>query len=402
MNVRVVAWLCALVGGAALLAEALLSPPNAGERWHLLAILAAPAVVTVALLPLLRRWVSGQASVAGAALVVGLCSLALGTVTTSAASNAMFLSSHDYRLFLVVLALSSGIALVVGSHLTRPLARDIARLGDVAAQVASGDFSTRTGIHRKDEVGRTAQAVDSMVHALQEADDERDRLAAARQMLFTSIGHDLRTPLAVIRAAVESLQDGIAPDPHRYLGVVGNELDNVEAMLEQLVEFARIEAGQRTQLRETISVAELAHEAIEALAPVADRLQVTLQLRADDAGDITANQLDVSRVLRNLVENAIRHSPAGGTVTVHVASSGSDPGVAVGVADTGDGFPADFRAHAFDPFTRADPARATRTGHAGLGLAITRALVQQHGGRVWLGDGPGGDVRLWFPPKEYS
>lgn len=403
MNVRLFAWLAALVLGAAVFAEILLSPPNSDERWHLLAILAAPAVVTAALVPLLRRWVSSRASVAGAALVVGLCSLALGAVTTSAASNAMFLSSHDYRLFLVVLMLSCGIALVVGAQLTRPLARDIARLGDVAEQVAAGDLTVRTGIRRQDEVGRTAAAVDAMVESLHAAADERERLAAARQMLFTSIGHDLRTPLAAMRAAVESLQDGIAPDPDRYLGVVGNELDSVEALLDQLVEFARIESGQRVSASETVSVAELAHEAIEALTPVADRLQVRLALDATSAADITANSLDISRVLRNLVENAIRHSPAESTVTVTVATTaGHDAGVTVQVADSGDGFPADFRAHAFDPFTRADPARATRTGHAGLGLAITRALVQQHGGRVWLGDGPGGDVRLWFPPKEHS
>ncbi|MEQ1702748.1 MAG: HAMP domain-containing sensor histidine kinase [Ilumatobacteraceae bacterium] len=309
MNVRLFAWLSALVLGAAVFAEILLSPPTADERWHLLAILAAPAVVTAAVVPLLRRWVSSRASVAGAALVVGLCSLALGAVTTSAASNAMFLSSHDYRLFLVVLVLSCGIALVVGAQLTRPLARDIARLGDVAEQVAGGDLTVRTGIRRHDEVGRTAAAVDAMVESLHAAADERERLAAARQMLFTSIGHDLRTPLAAMRAAVESLQDGIAPDPDRYLGVVGNELDSVEALLDQLVEFARIESGQRVSARETVSVTELAHEAIEALTPVADRLQVRLALEATTAADITANSLDISRALRNLVENAIRHSP---------------------------------------------------------------------------------------------
>lgn len=174
MNWRLVLWLAALVAGAAVLAELLLSPATTDDRWHLLAILAAPAMVTAALVPLLRRWVSSRASVAGAALVVGLCSLALGAVTTSAASNAMFLSSHDYRLFLVVLVLSCGIALVVGSQLTRPLARDIARLGDVAEQVAAGDLSARTGIQRKDEVGRTAAAVDHMVHSLQAAADERN------------------------------------------------------------------------------------------------------------------------------------------------------------------------------------------------------------------------------------
>lgn len=400
MNWRLVLWLAALVVGAAVLAEVLLAPATPDDRWHLLLILAAPAVVTAALVPLLRRWVSSRASVAGAALVVGLCSLALGAVTTSAASNAMFLSTHDYRLFLVVLVLSCGIALVVGSQLTRPLARDIARLGDVAEQVAAGDFTARTQIHRKDEVGRAAAAVDEMVNSLQSAADERERLAAARQMLFTSIGHDLRTPLAAMRAAVESLQDGIAPDPHRYLGVVGNELDNVEALLDQLVEFARIESGQRTHARETVSVAEIAHEAAEALTPIADRLGVRLELRADGPGNVTANQLDISRALRNLVENAIRHSPAHGLVTIAV--NGAVDGVVVVIGDEGEGFPADFRDHAFEPFTRADPARATRTGHAGLGLAITRALVQQHRGRIWLGSGPGGDVHLWFPSKEHA
>ncbi len=123
----------------------LLHPPNGDERLHLMLILGAPALVTVGLVPLLRKWVSARTSVAGTALLVGLCSLALGAVTTSAASNAMFLSSHDYRLFLVVLMLSSGIALAVGSHLTRPLALDIARLGEVAERVAAGDL---TAAHR--------------------------------------------------------------------------------------------------------------------------------------------------------------------------------------------------------------------------------------------------------------
>ena len=406
MNWRLIGWLAALVLGAAVLAEVLLVPPTADERWHMLAILGAPAVVTAALVPVLRRWVSSRASVAGAALVVGLCSLTLGAVTTSAASNAMFLSSHDYRLFLVVLALSCGIALVVGSQLTRPLARDIARLGQVAEQVAAGDLAARTGVRRKDEVGRTAVAVDAMVHSLQVAADERERLATARQMLFTGIGHDLRTPLAAMRAAVESLQDGMAPDPDRYLTLVGNELSNVEALLDQLVEFARIESGQRKLARESVSVAELAHEAIEALTPVADRRCVRLQLEASGPAAISANSLDISRVMRNLIENAIRHAPPSGLVRVcvvdHTQHDDFGPGISARVTDDGAGFPPEFRDHAFEPFTRADPARATHTGHAGLGLAVTRALVQQHGGRVWLGNGPGGDVGLWFPHKEHT
>ena len=166
---RFAGWLTGIFITTLIFAELVLRPPNTGERLHLIAILGAPVAITMILVPFLGRWVSARTSVAGTALLVGLCSLTLGAVTTSAASNAMFLSSHDYRLFLVVLVLSSGIALAVGSYLTRPLAADIARLGEVAERVAAGDFTARTGVVRNDEVGRTARAVDSMVAALDEA-----------------------------------------------------------------------------------------------------------------------------------------------------------------------------------------------------------------------------------------
>ncbi len=397
MSWRFVGWLTGIFITTLLFAELVLRPPNTGERLHLIAILGAPVAITVILVPFLGRWVSARTSVAGTALLVGLCSLALGAVTTSAASNAMFLSSHDYRLFLVVLVLSSGIALAVGSYLTRPLAADIARLGEVAERVAAGDFTARTGVVRNDEVGRTARAVDSMVVALDEAAAERTRAANARQLLFTSIGHDLRTPLAVMRAAVESLQDGVAPDPHRYFGILGSQLEDIEGLLDQLVEYARIESGAGNRERTTVSIAELAHEAVEALSPVAHRMDVDVQLDSDGPAVVVASTTDMSRVLRNLLENAIHHSPSGEAVRV-VVRTGQH--VEVGVHDQGPGFPDDFRDHAFEPFTRADPARNTRTGHSGLGLAIARALVEAHGGVIWLGAGAGANVRFSIPRKE--
>jgi signal transduction histidine kinase len=398
MSWRLIGWLTGIFVAALILAEVLLQPPNGHERLHLMAILGAPALVTALLVPLAGKWVSARTSVAGTALLVGLCSLTLGAVTTSAASNAMFLSSHDYRLFLVVLVLSSGIALAVGSHLTRPLSLDIARLGEVAERVAAGDFTARTGVSRHDEVGRTAQAVDSMVVALDEAADQRRRAANARQLLFTSIGHDLRTPLAAMRAAVESLQDGLSPDPDRYYGIIGGQLDNVEGLLDQLVEYARIESGENNRERTTVSIAELAHEAVEALLPVAHRMEVDVQLQSDGPAVVVASTTDMSRVLRNLLENAIRHSPSGRSVSVAVRTGAE---IEVAVHDQGAGFPDDFREHAFEPFTRADPARNTRTGHSGLGLAIARALVEAHGGRIWLATGvAGGDVRFSIPRKE--
>ena len=431
MNKRLVVSLGALAALAIVLADVLLRPPTGGERIHLTLILLLPVVATAVTVPLLRRWVSRRASVAGTALFVGLCSLGLGAVTTSAASNAMFLSGHDYRLFLVVLMLSCGIALVVGAQLTRPLATDIRRLGEVAGRVAEGDLQARTGIDRRDEVGKTATAVDVMVDSLAAAADERDRNSAARQQLFTSLGHDLRTPLAAMRAAVESLQDGIAPDPDRYLTILGNQVNSIEVMLDQLFAYARIESGHQGASRETVSLAELAHEAVEALTPLAHRFDVRLSLSADQPGFINASSVEMSRVLRNLIENAIRHSPENGSVCVKVTESepglvrssfgepdlggpdlggpdlgGPDLGrpdlVKLSVRDQGSGFPTEFRAQAFEPFTRADTARNARTGHAGLGLAITRGIVTAHDGQIWLGDGPGGDVRMTLPKSVTS
>jgi two-component system, OmpR family, sensor histidine kinase BaeS len=343
---------------------------------------------------LLRRWVGRRRTVAGAALAVGLCSLAVGAIGTSAASNAMFVSDHDFRLFVVVLVLSCGIALVVGAALSRPLARDLARLGEVATRVAAGDLDVRTGITRRDEVGDAARAVDTMVEVLDRADKERVRADTFRRELLANIGHDVRTPLSAMRAAVESLQDGLAADPERYLALLGTQLHHIEALLEQFVEFARIESGAAGLDRDAVSLTEVAHEAIEALTPLADRQNVGLRLEAEGPGTVEASTMELSRVVRNLVENAIGHSPAGTQVTVRI---GEGDGVTLGVLDEGRGFAPDFVARAFQPFTRADPARDTRTGHAGLGLAISRALIEAHDGRIWIGGGRHGAVHVWLP-----
>jgi two-component system, OmpR family, sensor histidine kinase BaeS len=397
MSRRLLASLAVSVVVSVVLAELLLSPPS-DDRIHLLAILATPALVALIVTPLVARWVSTRSSVAGAALAVALCSLILGAATSSAASNAMFVSSHDFRLFIVLLVLSSGIAVAVGSQLTRPLARDIRRLGHVAEEVAAGDLSVQTGIDRNDEVGITARAVDRMVDTLAHAEDERARLTSARRHLLTSIGHDVRTPLAAMRAAVEILEDGLAPDPERYLGVIASQIATVDSLLDQLIEFARLESGQTSVLRERLSVAELADECAETFALLAARRDIELRVESSGPGIVLAHPVEIPRVVRNLVDNAIRHAPEGSTVTIVVCDTPQS--VELRVDDDGDGFPDDFREHAFEPFTRADMSRNARTGNTGLGLAICKAIIEAHHGRIWLGPGPGAHVHCSLPTPE--
>jgi signal transduction histidine kinase len=397
--VSTAARLVGVVAVATVAAAVLLRPP--AEEWPTFAlVLGVPALIAWVSVPLLRRWVSGRRSVAAMSLAVGLCSLAIGMLTSSSASRAMFISSHDYRMFLVVLVLASGIALVVGDQLVTPVARDIRRLGAVAEAVADGDLTQRTQIARRDEVGQAAAAVDRMVARLADAQREREALAGARQHLLSSVSHDLRTPLAAMRAAVESVRDGVADDPDRYLALVERHLTAMEQLLDQLHQYARIESGELGARREVISLAELADETVEALSPIAERRGVSLAALADGPGRVEVNVTEIARVLRNLLDNAIRHSPPGGSVRLSIRDAAEDGGgggrtVRVDVTDEGPGFPDSFRPIAFEPFTRADEARSS--GSSGLGLAIAKALVEGHGGTIALGHGPGGDVIVELP-----
>jgi signal transduction histidine kinase len=134
---------------------------------------------------------------------------------------------------------------------------------------------------------------------------------------------------------------------------------------------------------------------METLRPLAETRHLALLLEADQRVTVEADGPQLARVIRNLLENAIRHAPDGSVVLVQVAAT---PQVAtLRVVDQGDGFPADFRDKAFEPFTRADPARDLRTGTAGLGLSIARGIVTAHGGTIGVADGPGGIVEIALP-----
>jgi signal transduction histidine kinase len=289
--------------------------------------------------------------------------------------------------------LAGGIALLVGRELTRPLAADIRRLERVATAVASGDLTARTGIERADEVGATARAIDTMIDRLAESETSRRRVESARHHLLSGVGHDLRTPLAALRSAVESLQDGVAPDPDRYLNVAAAQVDAISTLVDQLFQYARLEAGAPITDWSTVSVTEIADEAVEAVTPLADRCRVKVTLDADGAATLVGSPSGLSRVFRNLLDNAVRHA-ADGIVNIEIQDGPAT--VEIRVRDTGPGFPGEFREMAFEPFTRGDPAR-NADGSSGLGLAIVKAIVDIHQGEVWIGDGPGGDIGIRLP-----
>jgi signal transduction histidine kinase len=227
--------------------------------------------------------------------------------------------------------------------------------------------------------------------------EERSRRAveAARRRLVASVSHDLRTPLASLRLLVESIDDGVVTGEtrDRYLGEIRTHVAALSALIDDLFELSRIEAGDIAWTMGRVELRELVGDTVAAMrAPAAARgVALAADLPPEEVV-ARANAEKLQRVLFNLIQNAIRHTPADGSVTVRARTAAG--GVEVEVADDGAGISEADGARLFDAFYRGEDAAQAGDG-AGLGLAISRAIVEAHGGRIWLEPAaPGTRVRF--------
>jgi signal transduction histidine kinase len=226
--------------------------------------------------------------------------------------------------------------------------------------------------------------------------EERSRrqIEKARRQLVASVSHDLRTPLASLRLLVESVDDGVATGEtrDRYLREMRTHVEVLTALIDDLFELSRIEAGDISWTMRQVEMRELIDDTVAAMRAPAEARGVALAAELP-AGEVlaNANAEKLQRVLFNLIQNAIRHTPADGSVTVRARSAAGR--VEVEVVDDGEGIPAGEGPRLFEAFYRGDGARSGEG--AGLGLAISRAIVEAHGGRIWLeGAAPGTRVRF--------
>lgn len=226
--------------------------------------------------------------------------------------------------------------------------------------------------------------------------EERSRreVEEARRQLVAAASHDLRTPLASLRLLVESIDDGVVTGEtrDRYLAEIRTHVTVLSGLIDDLFELSRIEAGDISWTMRQVELGDLIGDTVAAMrAPAAER---GVRLAAElPAGEVVAraNAEKVQRVLFNLIQNAIRHTPADGSVTVRARSGRG--GVEVEVADDGEGIQAGDGERVFEAFYRGDAARGE--DGAGLGLAISRAIVEAHGGKIWLEPGSPG-TRVHF------
>ncbi len=252
--------------------------------------------------------------------------------------------------------------------LTSPL-REMAAAADAMAQ---GDYSRRVTTTSHDEVGALARAFNEMSAELAETDRMRRDLVA-------NVSHELRTPIAALQVALENLADGVAdPDPETFRTML-SQVERLGRLVKQLLDLSRLEAG-------TVPL-DLAEFRVEPLLEHAVREQLLHEPGIDVAVDVEPGDLTadgdperVHQVVANLLENAVRYSPNGGTVEVRARRH--DSGVVIEVLDEGPGIPEAERARVFDRFARLDAARSSSDGGAGLGLAIARWIVDLHGGDI--------------------
>ena len=306
------------------------------------------------------RWISTRTrSLFHQVLAVTLASLAIGAAGAVVLARLMVVDGNELGTVLGVLATTAIFATLLVVVASKPLSRDIRRLEATVRNIETGDRKTSAGVDRADELGLVARALDDLTEQLDRLERDRDAYEAERTALLSSVSHDLRTPLAALQVSVEALADGIAPDPDRYLRSMNRDIQAISSLVDDLFLLSRIEHGDLALQPEVFDLAEIADEAIEALAPVAEARGLHVELAAAARVRAEGNATAIGRVIRNLLDNAIRHAPEQSTIVVSV-SSDDDP--TVRVVDQGPGFPAEFEAHAFDQFTRGGHEPESRDG----------------------------------------
>ena len=332
------------------------------------------AVVLLRLLPSLRLQLIGLATL----------SVCLPLTSVLLSGWVAFKMGDDVKI-LAVSAASAAVAVVAGLVLARSIVRSVERVRDASTLLAHGDLTVRAPESGPAEVADLASSFNEMARSLEQLFD-------ARRELVAWASHDLRTPLANMQAMLEALEDGLV-EPETTLPVLGEQVSVLSALVDDLFELARIDAGALTlELREA-QLAPLVESCLRGVEADARRRGVELDASVPSDARAWFAPEKVERVLFNLLTNALRHTPSDGSVAVRV-----DPGredVQVTVEDSGEGIAEAYLHRVFDRFWRGDFARSGTEG-AGLGLAIARGLVEAHGGRIWVENKPTGGTRVAF------
>ncbi|MEV4353614.1 DUF4153 domain-containing protein [Nonomuraea sp. NPDC049625] len=273
------------------------------------------------------------------------------------------------------IAVAVVLALIMVQLLATGMTKPLRQMASAAQTIAKGLYGLRVTATSRDEVGELARAFNAMAADLGEVDRQRRELIA-------NVSHELRTPITGLRAVLENVVDGVsAPDPVTMRTALA-QTERLGRLVAQLLDLSRLDSGVRLIEPEAVELAPLVEQAVREGALARDDVAIRASVPADLV--VRADPDLLAQVLANLLDNAVRHSPSDGVVTVTVAAKGA--GVLLAVADQGPGIPVAARGRVFERFSRLDAGRAADSGGAGLGLAIVKEIVELHGGSIRIDD----------------
>jgi signal transduction histidine kinase len=299
---------------------------------------------------------------------------------------------------LIVSAIIAALAALVAILFSRTITRPLAKLTNAAHTIGTGDYSARVTTNSQSELGELAITFNEMATRLEKDVDELRKQEFWRRELIMNITHDLATPLTAIAGLGESLVDGVNQN-HEDFEATGRIIVRETLRLRRLVQdlhlMAKVEAGAMQPQPKVLRLAAVVDEALAVLAPEFERANVEpCNNVAFDLPPAWADPDMLMRVFSNLCDNALRHTPGGGTVDIEARQQGKM--LEVAVTDSGRGIPPEALARVFDRFYRVDSSRQIRTGGSGLGLTIVRAIVEAHGGTIRAENAPQGGARIIF------
>lgn len=285
------------------------------------------------------------------------------------------------RVLLIGVLGAAGVAALLGLVLARNLTKPLRELTAATRAVAAGDLEQQVPVRSKDELGQLAESFNQMNANLARARD-------LRQQMTADIAHELRTPLSVILAHTEGIEDGVLPPSEETFQIIHDESMRLSNMVEDLRTLSLAEAGELGLTPRMVNPGELLKQAVAAQGPRAKQREITIDLDIEPGlPEIEVDPDRMAQVFANLLDNALRYSPKSGHIKL---SAGKSPnGVQLRVQDNGPGVEKEELSNIFNRFYRADKSRQRDYGGSGLGLAIAKSIVERHSGQIWAESEPG-------------
>lgn len=369
--------------------------PSMQDVQQLFGFMGSSGVVTVGIVYLLykRKLVQSFTSLRWTLLMIILLTVLLVFVNVFVTAQLMFISQHDLILTTALLIFAGIVAVISVIYIASSMIERIQQLSEAARKLGRGELNTRLAIQGNDELAHLATLFNQMAHELEVVDKEKRLLEQSRRDLVAWASHDLRTPLTAVRAMNEAMLDGVVSDAetvNRYRQQIQREVEHLGRLIDDLFEIAQMDAGNLNLTRKLTALPELISTTLGSISARAAQKNIVVNSNIEESLPMMYIAPDkIQRVLYNLLDNAIHHTPPGNTVTLTVRRQ--NKGVQFIVHNTGSAIPEEELPRIFERFYRGERSRAqTSNGYrgTGLGLAIARGFVEAHGGTIRVASDP--------------